>query len=148
MRIPTSRTICASRTTRVSTIGLVALSLDRRRTLGGGPLTVLCCDNLSHNGRLVEALVAAFASERDPALKAWIAANVAFPSTMVDRIVPATIESDLADVDRALGLLDIAPVVCEPFRQWVIAGDFAAGRPGLGASRARSSSPTWPRSRR
>jgi fructuronate reductase len=48
---------------------------------------------------------------------------------MVDRIVPATTESDLAEVDRALGLLDAAPVVCEPFRQWVIAGDFAAGRP-------------------
>jgi len=113
----------------VSAVGLVVLALDRRRATGTGPLTVLCCDNLPHNGRLVEGMVSAFAHARDPALAAWIAANVTFPSTMVDRIVPATTESDLADVNRALGLLDAAPVVCEPFRQWVIAGDFAAGRP-------------------
>ncbi len=110
-------------------IGLLVLALDRRRAGAAGPLTVLCCDNLPHNGRLVEGMVSAYARARDPALAAWIAANVAFPSTMVDRIVPATTEADLAEVNRALGLLDGAPVVCEPFRQWVIAGDFAAGRP-------------------
>jgi len=121
----------------VSAVGLVVLALDRRRAAGGGPLTVLCCDNLPHNGRLVRDLVSVFARERDPALAAWIAAHVAFPSTMVDRIVPATIESDLVDVDRALGLLDAAPVVCEPFRQWVIAGDFAAGRPAWERSGAQ-----------
>jgi fructuronate reductase len=113
----------------VSTVGLVVLALERRRASGAGPVTLLCCDNLPHNGRLVEDMVSAFARERDPALAGWIAANVAFPSTMVDRIVPATTDSDLADVNRALGLLDAAPVVCEPFRQWVIAGEFAAGRP-------------------
>ena len=113
----------------VTAVGLVVLALDRRRASGGAPLTVLCCDNLPQNGRLVEVMVSAYARECSPALAAWIAANVTFPSTMVDRIVPATTESDLADVDRALGLLDAAPVVCEPFRQWVIAGDFAAGRP-------------------
>ncbi len=121
----------------VSAIGLVVLALDRRRASGAGPLTVLCCDNLPHNGRLVEGMVGTYARERDPALAAWIAANVTFPSTMVDRIVPATTESDLADVDGALGLLDAAPVVCEPFRQWVIAGEFAAGRPAWERSGAQ-----------
>jgi fructuronate reductase len=113
----------------ISAIGLLALALDRRRAQGAGPLTVLCCDNLPHNGRLVENMMKAYARERGAGLAAWIAANVSFPSTMVDRIVPATTESDLAEVDRALGLLDAAPVVCEPFRQWVIAGEFVAGRP-------------------
>jgi fructuronate reductase len=113
----------------VSVVGLIVLALSRRRTAGGGPLTILCCDNLSHNGRLVEKLVLAFARERDAALAAWIAANVTFPSTMVDRIVPATTTADLSEVRLALGVLDSAPVVCEPFRQWVIAGPFAAGRP-------------------
>jgi len=112
-----------------SAVGLLVLGLERRRAAGAGPLSVLCCDNLSHNGRLVERIVATYAGERDPALAAWIAANASFPSTMVDRIVPATTEADLTDVDRALGLLDAAPVVCEPFRQWVIAGEFAGGRP-------------------
>jgi fructuronate reductase len=113
----------------LSAVGLIALGLDRRRRDGGAPVTVLCCDNLTHNGRMVERILTAFARERDPALAGWIRGNVAFPSTMVDRIVPATTESDLSEVDRALGVYDVAPVVCEPFRQWVIAGDFAAGRP-------------------
>ena len=113
----------------VSAVGLIVLALARRRAAGGGPLTVLCCDNLPHNGCLVEKLVAGFARERDAALAAWIAANVTFPSTMIDRIVPATTAGDLADVRLALGVLDSAPVVCEPFRQWVIEGQFAAGRP-------------------
>jgi fructuronate reductase len=113
----------------VSAVGLIALGLDRRRQDGGAPVTVLCCDNLTHNGRMVERILTGFARERDPALAAWIGANVAFPSTMVDRIEPATTEKDLSEVDRALGVFDVAPVVCEPFRQWVIAGEFAAGRP-------------------
>jgi len=113
----------------VSAVGLIVLALSRRRMAGGGPLTILCCDNLPQNGRLVEKLVLAFARERDPALAAWIAPNVTFPSTMVDRIVPATTAGDLSEARLALGVLDSAPVVCEPFRQWVIAGRFAAGRP-------------------
>jgi fructuronate reductase len=113
----------------VSAVGLAALALDRRRASGAGPVTVLCCDNLPHNGRLIESIVDEYARERDPALAGWITANVTFPSTMVDRIVPATTETDLADVNRALGMLDAAPVVCEPFRQWVIAGEFVRGRP-------------------
>jgi len=113
----------------VSAVGLIVLALARRRTAGGGPLTILCCDNLPHNGRLVEQLVLAFARERDAALATWIAANATFPSTMVDRIVPATTAGDLTETRLALGVLDSAPVVCEPFRQWVIEGRFAAGRP-------------------
>lgn len=113
----------------VTAVGLVVLALEHRRARDAGPLTVLCCDNLQQNGRLVAGIVSAYARARDPALAAWIAANVSFPCTMVDRIVPATTESDLAEVNRALGLLDAAPVVCEPFLQWVIAGDFVAGRP-------------------
>jgi fructuronate reductase len=113
----------------VSAVGLIVLALARRRAAGGGPLTILCCDNLPQNGSLVEKLVLAFARERDAALAAWIAANVTFPSTMVDRIVPATTAGDLTETRLALGTLDSAPVVCEPFRQWVIEGRFAAGRP-------------------
>jgi fructuronate reductase len=113
----------------ISAIGLLVAALERRKAQDAGPLTVLCCDNLPHNGRLVESMVKAYARERGGGIAAWVAANVSFPSTMVDRIVPATTEADLAAVDKALGLLDAAPVVCEPFRQWVIAGEFIAGRP-------------------
>ena len=113
----------------LSAVGLLVHAFERRRVEGGGPLTVLCCDNLLQNGRLVEGLIAVFATERNAGLARWIAANVTFPSTMVDRIVPAATDGDLAEVRRALGVLDLAPVVCEPFMQWVIEGRFAAGRP-------------------
>ncbi len=113
----------------MSAVGLLVHALDVRRSSGGGPLTVLCCDNLPQNGRLVERLVDTFARERDRALAQWITANVMFPSTMIDRIVPAATDSDLAEVRKVLSVLDLAPVVCEPFRQWVIEERFAGSRP-------------------
>ena len=101
----------------------------RDRLAHGRAFTVLCCDNLPHNGALVRGLVLAFAEMRDPSLKRWIAEHARFPSTMVDRIVPATTESDIADNDAALGLHDAAPVMHEPFKQWAIEDSFADGRP-------------------
>ncbi len=78
---------------------------------------------------MVEGLVHAFAGERDPALREWIGNNVAFPCAMVDRIVPATTDSDIAEGERLLGVHDAAPVVAEAFGQWVIEKRFAAARP-------------------
>jgi fructuronate reductase len=107
-----------------SAIGLMTAALERRRAAGLAPFTVLCCDNLPRNGRLLAGLVDAFARERDASLADWIAARGAFPSTMVDRIVPATTDADIAMASEAVGLLDLAPVVHEPFRQWVIEDRF------------------------
>jgi len=112
-----------------SAVGLITAALDARRLSHGAPFTVLCCDNLPHNGKLVRGLVLEFARRRDEALAHWIERHVTFPSTMVDRIVPATTDADVAENDVALGLTDAAPVVCEPFRQWVIEDAFVAGRP-------------------
>jgi fructuronate reductase len=112
-----------------SAIGLIVAALDARRRVGAAPVTILCCDNLPHNGALVRGLVLAFAAARDVALSRWIEDHVRFPSTMVDRIVPATSDTDLAENDATLGLHDAAPVVHEPFRQWVIEDAFVAGRP-------------------
>jgi fructuronate reductase len=112
-----------------SAVGLIVAALDARRAAQARAFTVLCCDNLPHNGALLRGLVLAFAGERDPSLARWIDDNAAFPSTMVDRIVPATTDADIADNDRALGLHDAAPVVHEPFKQWAIEDRFVAGRP-------------------
>jgi len=109
--------------------GLLVAGLAARRDAGTGALTVVCCDNLPHNGRVVEGIVATFAQARDPALADWIGRHVAFPSTMVDRIVPATTAADVAEVSELLGVADAVPVVFEPFRQWVIEDRFAAARP-------------------
>ncbi len=108
-------------------MGLIVAALRQRRAAGLAPFTVLCCDNLPHNGRLVAALVQDFAAVSDDTLANWIATNVAFPSTMVDRIVPATTDQDILDVAQITGLRDAAPVVHEPFRQWVIEDHFVDG---------------------
>lgn len=108
---------------------LVAGLVIRQRS--DSPLTVLCCDNLPHNGRQLEALVAEFvaAQKLDGAVGDWISTQVSFPSTMVDRIVPTTTDEDRAALEHISGLRDDAAVVCEPFRQWVIEDRFVTPRP-------------------
>ncbi|WP_231994522.1 mannitol dehydrogenase family protein [Pseudarthrobacter equi] len=114
-------------------VGQITRGLQQRARTGAGPITVVSCDNLPGNGELTGTLVRNFA-EALPApenenLLVWLDANTAFPSTMVDRMVPATTDGDLAAVGHELGLRDDAAVVAEPFRQWVIEDTFAAGRP-------------------
>jgi len=113
----------------LSAVGQIVAALAERRANNARAFTVLCCDNLPHNGALLAGLVVALAGQRDAALARWIEVSASFPSTMVDRIVPATTERDIADNDRALELHDAAPVVHEPFKQWVIEDRFVGGRP-------------------
>jgi fructuronate reductase len=103
--------------------------LQARCRSGAGPITVLCCDNLPHNGRTLRGVARRFAEMVDADLAAWIDDNATFPSTMVDRIVPATTEDDRRRVAARLGLHDAAPVVAEPFRHWVIEDRFTGPRP-------------------
>jgi len=112
-----------------STIGTLFAGLNARRLAHGRPLTVLCCDNLQHNGKLLRRLVLAYAEQVDAATARWIEGQVAFPDTMVDRIVPATTPATLDEVEELLGLRDDAAVWGEPFMQWVIEDAFAGERP-------------------
>jgi fructuronate reductase len=109
--------------------GLLLAALERRRAEKAGPLTLISCDNIPSNGVVLGSAVRALAEQRSADLAAWIADNAAFPSTMVDRIVPATTERDRAAIADALGLDDQGCVVGEPFRQWVIEDRFAGPRP-------------------
>ena len=98
---------------------------------------MLTCDNLPDNGRLVRRIVLDLAERLDPELAAWIAAEGRFPATMVDRIVPATKPEDVDALTRKTGRYDAAPVLHEPFRQWVVEDDFVPAygvdaRPDLG----------------
>jgi fructuronate reductase len=117
--------------------GFLVEALRRRRAAKISAFTVLCCDNLPHNGRTVAAIVTRFAALHDPALAGYIANEVAFPSTMVDRITPATTPQDRAAISGSLGLDDAAPVVTEPFSQWVIEDRFPGGRPDWGIAGAK-----------
>lgn len=117
--------------------GLLAEALRARRAAGVAPFTVLSCDNLPSNGRTVRRVVAQFAAARDEALAAFIESEVAFPETMVDRIVPATTDDDRAEIAALTGLEDAWPVITEPFSQWVIEDAFSAGRPDFAAAGAQ-----------
>lgn len=112
-----------------SAIGFIVEALRIRRQNGLPGFTVLCCDNLPANGKLVSRLVLSFARERAPDLADWIAAQVRFPSTMVDRITPAPTASTLAKARALIGAADHAAVETEPFSQWIIEDDFVGGRP-------------------
>jgi len=119
-------------------VGQLARALAARMDADAGPLAVVCCDNLAHNGRMLAGLVGEFvAALRDKRLAEWIAAQVSFPSTVVDRIVPATTPEDLDEARRLIGLDDFGAVVTEPFKQWVIEDEFPAGRPAWERAGAR-----------
>ncbi|MFW2542935.1 mannitol dehydrogenase family protein [Primorskyibacter sp. 2E107] len=115
-------------------LGLLTEALRRRRDAGIPPFTVLCCDNLPENGALLRGAVTDFARHLDPALAEWIAGEVAFPSTMVDRITPAATDDTLAEAARLTGCEDQAAVETEAFCQWVIEDHFPQGRPGWEAA--------------
>ncbi|SDP03968.1 mannitol dehydrogenase family protein [Afipia sp. GAS231] len=114
--------------------GFIVAALARRQTAGTTPFTVLSCDNLSANGHTAKRIVTQFAALRSRELAQWIEDEVAFPSTMVDRIVPETTEADRTSVASALGMTDAWPVVTEPFTQWIVEDCFPAGRPDFAAA--------------
>jgi mannitol 2-dehydrogenase len=111
--------------------GLIALGLKRRKEAGLTPFTVLCCDNIPHNGVVTRNAVAGVARLSDPALARWIEDTVSFPNAMVDRITPATTDRERQLLRETYGIDDNWPVFCEEFTQWVIEGTFSNGRPAF-----------------
>ncbi|WP_430788086.1 mannitol dehydrogenase family protein [Actinoplanes sp. G11-F43] len=105
----------------------VADGLIARHRAGGAPLTVMSCDNMAANGAVLRAAVRAAMTESVD--EDWLDTAVTWPSTVVDRIVPATTPADVEEASALLGFRDEVPVVAEPYRQWVIEDAFAAGRP-------------------
>ncbi len=121
----------------ISAIGFLVRALQIRRGAGVPPFTVLSCDNLPDNGRMVRGVVLDMAGRIDPALADWIAQVARFPCTMVDRITPATTPEDIARVADLTGWHDTAPVMHEPFSQWAIEDNFVDGaRPDFAAAGA------------
>ncbi|AXY41040.1 mannitol dehydrogenase family protein [Halomonas sp. JS92-SW72] len=109
--------------------GMLVKALAERRARGLGPFTVLSCDNLPGNGNITRHIVVGLAELIDPDLADWIRREVTFPNSMVDCITPRTTARERELVSRRFGIRDAAPVVCEPFRQWVVEDRFCAGRP-------------------
>ncbi|MFI2488438.1 mannitol dehydrogenase family protein [Promicromonospora kroppenstedtii] len=123
-----------------SAIGLLVRGL-AQRAASGAPITVLTCDNMVDNGRVLERLVreavdAALPGSEGDGLRAYLDASVTFPCSMVDRIVPATTPEQRDQVEQTLGVRDEGLVVGEPFAQWVIEDRFAGPRPAWEAAGA------------
>lgn len=113
--------------------GVLLSALAARRAAGQPPFTVMSCDNLPGNGEVARHTLLGLARLRDPQLADWIAGQVAFPNSMVDCITPATSKRERELVAERFGISDRCPVVCEPFRQWVMEDRFPQGRPRLEA---------------
>lgn len=109
--------------------GILVEALARRRERGLTAFSVLSCDNIPDNGRIVKNAVLGMAHKRDAELATWIEQHVTFPATMVDRIVPAATPASLNEIAEHLGVFDPCAISCEPFIQWVIEDNFVAGRP-------------------
>jgi mannitol 2-dehydrogenase len=109
--------------------GLLYEACRLRRGEGTRGLTVLSCDNLQNNGQAARRAFVGYADLRDPDIARWMEDNVSFPDSMVDRVTPAGHLRDGLYLQSEYGYDDKAPVTAEPFHQWVIEDDFAAGRP-------------------
>ncbi len=113
-----------------STPAKLVAGLLARQAAECGPITILPCDNLPENGAAVERVVRDLAVLVDPELIPWLDEHVDFATSMVDRITPAATDADRETVRSVLDVEDASPVPTEPFSEWVISGDFPAGRPG------------------
>ncbi|MEO9510960.1 MAG: mannitol dehydrogenase family protein [Flavobacteriaceae bacterium] len=109
--------------------GYLTQSFKLRKEKGTAGCTVQSCDNIQGNGHITKKMVLSYIGLAEPDLVEWVESNVAFPNSMVDRITPVTIQKDIELLLRETGIKDEWPVVCEPFRQWVIEDNFSSGRP-------------------
>ena len=113
-------------------------ALERRMEAGTGGLTIMCCDNLRENGRVLRrAFLSYLEAAGDDALAAWLADNASFPCSMVDRITPRPDPRNAAEVAEVFGIEDDPTIHAEDFVQWVIEDDFRGVRPELAAAGAQ-----------
>jgi len=115
----------------VTVFGMLLAGLRRRHARGLPMPTILSCDNLPENGHVTRRALEGLAALISNDLGDWVAQSLTFPNAMVDRITPATTERHRDMLAEDFSILDAAPVVCEPFRQWVLEDKFPLGRPAL-----------------
>ncbi|GAA2704158.1 mannitol dehydrogenase [Actinoplanes palleronii] len=118
-------------------LGRTLLGLRARHRAAAPPLAIVPCDNLAANGDVVRRALETFAAQVSPALRDWLPTGVRVVSTSVDRITPRVTVQETGRVKEATGWRDEVPVVTEPFADWVLAGDFPAGRPAWDSAGAR-----------
>ena len=110
-------------------INRLAFALEMRRKNGGAPIALVPCDNIPNNGDLLEQAIVNVFDGFGSEAQTWLAENVSFVSTSIDRITPKTTSADIFEVENQTGFQDNSVTVTEPFHDWILQGDFPAGRP-------------------
>jgi fructuronate reductase len=118
-------------------LGRLLAGLEARRRESAPEIAIVPCDNLPANGSLMSRGTTQAAEFVSPVLAEWITQNVSFVSTSVDRITPRTTAADAERLNAEQEWVDAAPVVTEPFRDWVLSGSFPTGRPAWEDAGAR-----------
>jgi mannitol 2-dehydrogenase len=121
----------------VSAAGFLAAAIAGRYRTNREPLTVMSCDNIPANGKLLKKLVLYFCREVHPEILSWVEDNVGFPCSMVDRITPVTTPLVVRELEERWGIKDGWPVCAEDFRQWVLEDDFKTPVPDYEAAGAQ-----------
>jgi len=111
--------------------GVIILALKNRRDNNLPPFTLMCCDNIAHNGNVLKNIICQMSEAIDSDLSTYIKENVTFPNSMVDRITPMASQSDINFIKEEYGYEDLRPVFCEPFTQWILEDNFCNERPSL-----------------
>ncbi len=115
-----------------SVYAYLADGLRRRMDLNGAPITLCCCDNIRSNGKMLERNFASYLGALGlDELQSWVANNVAFPCSMVDRITPRASDELAKELSHVVGEAVAHPVMAEAFAQWVLEDNFAADMPDL-----------------
>jgi fructuronate reductase len=115
-----------------SAIGLLALGIKLRHSLGLPGVTILSCDNLRENGQKLElALTQFLGAQKQTNLIEWMKRECRFPNTMVDRIVPSLTEEKIHDLEGRHELRSSQLIATEKFTQWVVEDKFRHARPPL-----------------
>lgn len=89
--------------------GMIVAGLKARRDAGHAPFTIMCCDNIPHNGNVTRNAVVGTAKLSDPAFAQWIVTNVAFPNSMVDRITPQPLTANARSRLRSMAFRTAGP---------------------------------------
>lgn len=111
-------------------IGVLAKGLRARMLKGSSPITIMSCDNIPENGHVLKNILLKFIElSNDFELIDYIAKNIKFPCSMVDRITPITTEDKKEYLLKKYGIKDLVPVFSEQYLQWVIEDDFNVERP-------------------
>lgn len=106
----------------------LACGLRNRNT----PITIISCDNIRQNGRVLEAHFLAYMYQTNQyELADWVRENVCFPSCMVDRITPRSHDSLRFEVEELFPGFGHTAVQTEEYTQWVIEDNFKSEFPDL-----------------